>query len=84
MISDLIARGQSYISLPITLTPGTDLRETESVTSIVDVAQLPKSIGGDLVTIDEDGKEDERCCRGVKQPKVWAFVKQFEDENKSK
>ena len=46
---------------------------------VVDVATLPKAIGGDAVTVDEEtGEEDERCCRGFEFPAVSAFVKGLE------
>ena len=46
------------------LAPGTDISTQEAVTNVVDVAMLPKAIGGSAVSIDEEGKEDERCCLG--------------------
>ena len=42
--------------------------------SLVDVALLPKAIGGDASSIDEKGEEDERCVRGFKFPSVNDYV----------
>ena len=53
---------------------GADLRQQESVTRAVDVALLPKAIGGNAVTVGEDRKEDERCSRGQGQPRLSAFL----------
>ena len=56
------------------VTPGTDLRAHALVTGTVDVSMLPKAIGGDAVSFDEDGKEDERCSRGFDQPSMSKFL----------
>ena len=59
--------------------PGQNLRERESITSSVDVAILPKAIGGVTVAVDEEtGEEDEMCCRGVKFPRLSAFLRGLE------
>lgn len=54
----------------INIAPGTDLREHEALKVGFNLKTLPKAIGGDAVTVDEEGKEDERCLRGVKHP-TW-------------
>ena len=54
--------------------PGRDLRQEDAVTSLVDVALLPKAIGGDASSIAENGEEDERCVRGFKFPSVNDYV----------
>lgn len=59
------------------LVPGTDLRKFSSVTDVVDVAMLPKAIGGDVASIDEDGKEDETYTVGVGHPTLSAFLNGF-------
>ena len=58
--------------------PGTDLRESESITKRVDVSILPKAIGGDAAHVNEEtGEEDVYCCRGVTFPKLSTFLKRL-------
>ena len=59
--------------------PGTDLSQVGSITDVVDATLLPKAIGGDVVSFDEDGTEDETCTRGVAHPRWSAFVKSLEE-----
>ena len=66
------------------LTPGTNLREHAPISAIVDVATLPKAIGGDAVFIDEDGKEDETCTRGVAHPTVSTFLADLEHQGSTR
>ena len=54
---------------------GTNLRELASVTAVVEIAVLPKAIGGEAISIREDGKEDETYTRGVEHPTWSALVK---------
>ena len=61
------------------LVPGTDLRERSSITEKVDIALLPKAIGGNAVCVDTDGKEDETCTRGFSYPRLSAFLEGLED-----
>ena len=49
---------------------GVDLSKEESVTKCVDVAMLPKSIGGSATSPEGD----EHCCRGVGHPTIANFV----------
>ena len=46
---------------------------------IVDVSVLPKQLGGNAVSVDENGEEDERCTRGVEKPSLSAFLRGLED-----
>ena len=70
--------GSGY-TFPFTiLNPGTDPRENEEVTDVVDVALLPKAIGGDAVSVDEDGEEDETCVRGFHHQRLSELLKGLE------
>ena len=53
---------------------GIDLKTHSAVTDLVDVAMLPKSIGGDRVSVDEDRNEDEHFARGVGHPSLSVFL----------
>lgn len=75
MIVDMVRAGSGYGFDHEILAPGTDLRSRASVTDLVEVAMLPKVIGGDAFTVDEDGKEDETCTRGCGQPSLSQFLK---------
>ena len=76
MILDMIKTGSGYVFESIILPPDTKLREQESVTNLLDVSLLPKSIGGDAVSVDDEtGEQDERCVRGWKHLTVSAFVR---------
>ena len=45
------------------------------MTDVVDVADLPKALGGDAVTVNkETGEEDETCCQGVEFP-AWSAMR---------
>ena len=59
------------------LVPGTNLRELSTVTEVVDVAKLPRAIGGDAVSFDKDGKEDDTYTLGVEHPTWSEFLKGF-------
>ena len=64
----------------IILPPGSKLREQESVTKLLDISLLPKSIGGDAVSVDDEtGEKDERCVRGWKHLTVSAFVRALKE-----
>ena len=72
---DIFKAGSGYSFTMEILAPGTDIRYRESITSAVDLAILPKAIGGDAVSVDEEtGEVDERCCLGVKFPTIKSFV----------
>ena len=75
MCLDMIKAGSGYIFTFEALAPGTDLRKHASVMDLVDVAMLPKAIGGDATTAGKDGKEDETCTLGVEHPTWSAFLK---------
>ena len=75
MCLDMIRAGSGYIFNFEALTPGTDLRKHASVMDLVDVAMLPKAIGGDATSVGKDGKEDETCTLGVEHPTLSAFLK---------
>ena len=62
-------------------TPGTDLRKEKAVLSVVDIALLPKVVGGDAFTVDNDSVEDESCCANANHPTISAFVQSLEDNS---
>ena len=76
MCLDMIKAGSGYVFNFEALVPGTDLRKRASVLDVVDVAMLPKAIGGDATSVDNDGKEDETCTLGVEHPTLSAFLKE--------
>ena len=75
MVLDMIKAGSGYTFEFEALAPGTDLRKHALVMDLIDIAILPKAIGGDATSVDKDGKEDETCTLGVKQPTWSAFLK---------
>ena len=77
MCLDMIRAGSGYTFNFEALVPGTDLRSRPSVTELVDVALLPKAIGGDKVTVDENGEEDETCTRGAGHPRLSEFLQEL-------
>ena len=79
MCMDMMRAGSGYEFNYEILVPGTDLRERSSITEKVDIALLPKVIGGDAVCVDTDGKEDETCTRGFPYPRLSAFLEGLED-----
>ena len=57
---------------------GTDeLSLCESVATAVDVAMLPKSIGGTKVSTDKHGVGDATYSRGIAHPSVTALLAAF-------
>ena len=73
--------GYSRPNLEI-IVPGTDLREREDLTSVIDVAILPKAICGDAVSVEEEtGEVDECYCRGVKFGGLSGMVRKIWDES---
>ena len=75
MCLDMIKAGSGYTFDFEALAPGTDLRKHESVMDLIDIGILPKAIGGDATSFDENGKEDETCTLGVEHPTLSAFLK---------
>ena len=75
MCLDMVKAGSGYEFNFEILVPGTDLRERASVSDLVDVAMLPKAIGGDAVSKGPDGKEDETYTLGIGHPTLSAFLK---------
>ena len=69
----MIKAGSGYIFNFEALTPGTDLRKHASVMDLVDVAILPKAIGGDATSLDKDGKVDETCTLGMEHTTLSEF-----------
>ena len=60
------------------IVPGTDLRDHQSITKILDVSILPKAIGGDAAYVNEEtGEEDVHYCRSVTFPKLSTFLKRL-------
>ena len=78
MCLDMIRAGAGFEFEYEILVPGTDLRGQASVADLVDVALLPKAIGGDAVSVDDDDKEDETCTRNMNQPTLTEFLKGLE------
>ena len=75
MCLDMLKAGSGYVFNFEALVPGTDLRKHASVLDLVDVAILPKAIGGDATSVDNESKEDETCTLGVEHPTLSAFLK---------
>ena len=75
----MLAAGSGYTFDFKMLRPGTDLSKEKLVTDAVNMAMLPKAIGGEAVCVDEDGAEDENCCRGFAHVKILAFMSEFEE-----
>ena len=55
----------------------TDLLGEKSVTDLVDVEKLPRSIGGNASSVCEDGTVDPTCSRGVEHPSFKNFIQQL-------
>ena len=79
MCLDMIKAGSGYVFNFEALVPGTDLRNHASVVDVVDVAILPKAIGGEAFSIDTDGNVDESYTRGVEETTLSAFLQEFEE-----
>ena len=77
MVIDMVKAGSGYEFNYEILVPGTDLRERASIAELVDIAILPKSIGGEAVSVDADGNEDENNIRGMEHPRLSAFVERL-------
>ena len=77
MVIDMVKAGSGYEFNYEILVPGTDLRERASIAELVDIAILPKSIGGEAVSVDADGNEDENNVRGVEQPTMSALLEKL-------
>ena len=81
MICDMVAMGSgmkfNFILLP---NGATEVRKLTEITDVLDLATMPKSIGGDAVSIRKDGTEDERCVCDVKHPTISAMLSGIEDE----
>ena len=56
----------------------TELWSESSVTDLVDVEILPRSIGGKASSFSEDGTVDPTCCHGVQHPSFTTFVEQLQ------
>ena len=53
----------------------TQLSSYASVTDVVDIAMLPKAIGGTKVSfVDDNGRGDETYSRGVEHPSFLALM----------
>ena len=75
MVLDMIKAGSGFTFDFEALAPGTDLRKHASIVDLIDIAILPKAIGGDALSVGKDGKEDETCTLGLEHPTLSAFVK---------
>ena len=60
------------------ISPGVELRDHEQVRETVEVALLPKVMGGGASSVDANGVEDGTCCRGVEHPTLVAFLEDLE------
>ncbi len=76
MVIDMVKAGSGYEFNYEILVPGADLRERASIADLVDIAILPKSIGGEavFVSVDADGNKDENDVRGVEHPTLSGFL----------
>ena len=79
MFLNMIKAGSGFTFAFEVLAPGTDLRKHASVVDLVDIAILPKAIGGDATSVDKDGKEDETCTLGVEHPTLSVLLQGFEE-----
>ena len=79
MVLDMIKAGSGYTFDFEALAPGTDLRKHASIVDLIDIAILPKAIGGDAASVGDDGKEDETCTLGVEHSTLSAFLKGLEE-----
>ena len=61
------------------ITPGRNLEEIKTITDVVDVSMLPKAIGGNRVTIDEEGIEDESCWRGFNHLSLSEYIRNISE-----
>ena len=75
MCFDMVKTGSGYEFKYRILAPGTNLRESGLIPDSVDIANLPKAIGGGAISFDENGKEDETCTQGVRHPTLSEFLK---------
>ena len=69
-IFDMVHSMRSNDTKPTMVTPGTELRQHDSLKD-VDFAIIPRELGGDAVSVDADGKEDAHCVIGVSHP-TWS------------
>ena len=77
IVIDMVKAGSGYEVNYEILVPGTDLRERASITELVDIALLPKSIGGEAVSVDADGHEDKNNVRGVEHSPLSALLEKL-------
>ena len=80
MVIDMVKAGSGYEFKYEIVVPGADLRERASIAELVDIAILPKSIGGEAVSVDADSNEDENNVRGVEHPTFSALLEKLEME----
>ena len=78
MCVDMVSMGSGFRFPFAIVAPGTDLRQHEEITASVDVAMLPKAIGGDAFSVDKEGKEDERCVAGFEHLRLSAFLESLD------
>ena len=77
MCLDMVKAGSGYDFNYEIIVPGTELRDCATITDLVDVAMLPKAIGGEAISVDADGKEDETCTCGIEHPRLSAFLEEL-------
>ena len=76
MIIDMTRLGSGYEFTLEMIPQATDLHKT-SLGSVVDISILPKAIGGEAFTVDdESGEEDEHCSRGRRCPKLSRLLRE--------
>ena len=78
IVFDMVRTGSGLELSYEILAPGTNLHKHAKVADIVEIATLPKAIGGEAVSVDADGKEDETYTRGVGHPTLSIFLKGLE------
>ena len=54
------------------------MRGSKALNDDADAAMLPKAVGGDAVTVGEDGEEDERCSKGAKHSSLATMLRELE------
>ena len=71
----MVKAGSGYEFKYEILAPGTSLRESDLIPDSIDIAVLPKVIGGEATSVDEDDEEDETYTRGIRHPTLSEFLK---------
>ena len=78
MFFDMIRAGSGYEFEMVLLPTGADLKQQEAFAGVADLSLLPKAIGGDAVSVNENGEEDEACVRGFRHERLSQVVERLE------